>query len=963
MWLIKDDNSKPDGPFSEEQIIDKINSHQLTENFLISRQPSGEWLPIFSHIPFYEALLKILPQDPSMAFSSSHESLSLKSQNSSETSSSSSESSEEGIEKKISQTSTQKTPSRKKTREYKKEKKFFKNQNARKKITIKKKDADDSIIEMADVKEENRKNLRKKLFVPLTLIILLTVFLMFTFMNPKQKKVEEEIYLLAPRAGKPLLPQNKVIEKIKKGMSFFLSDQTPLYIKAQNEFVQAVEGDPKNRLALSYLCLSYFELWPYVKQDTKDLQTIFLVLKKIDKLDRGGIYSALCRSIEHLIKEKYNQAGSLIQSSLNELSKNKNPENISPFFYYLRSFTQLHHLKYSASLLSLEHTRTLLPEWTRIYTLKGMILKKTKRPSQALRSFSRALEATPGHKTAALNKGILTFQYLKNYKKGETLILEALNYPGLSPAEDMASAYFSLFQFAQKNNDLEKAKMYAFKSFEINPAQPELKQFLSQFKSGSFKKYSSNTHKSRQLILQADQLVKEGRLLEAHSHYKTAYSLDKGKNAIAAARLGESLWKFGLTSEAIEWLKKAITADPHYIRSYILMAEYYSQVYDFQNASQILKTAYRKFSKSVDIFKGYAYLQLKKNNLEAAVSYANKALELYESDVESYILLSKAYQQGKEYDKSLKASKRALEINNNSRKAHIQYGQVLGSIYGVDTAFNYFENLIVRSEKYSQNHIEYILGLSQFLYDQQKYNQALQALENLSSFQEKPNEYHILKGRIYSERKDTLNQAYEELIKAASSAPKDPVIMFHLAQVLMKNQQYKKARSYFQKISKSYPRYPRIHYHIAQTFLLEGGAENLNQALKETETESRLNPNTPETYQLSGEIYYTLGKYTLCARDFQKAIQLLPRDSELYLRSAECYRKSGHLDLALQMLKNISQGKNKTSNPKIYREMGALYETRQDYKNAAKSYAIYLSLMPHAKDRSAIESRIKTFGE
>ena len=45
--------------------------------------------------------------------------------------------------------------------------------------------------------------------------------------------------------------------------------------------------------------------------------------------------------------------------------------------------------------------------------------------------------------------------------------------------------------------------------------------------------------------------------------------------------MGENLWNFGLTNEAIEWLKKAVIADPSYISSYVLMADYYSQIYDF----------------------------------------------------------------------------------------------------------------------------------------------------------------------------------------------------------------------------------------------------------------------------------------------------------------------------------------------------------------------------------------------
>ena len=381
----------------------------------------------------------------------------------------------------------------------------------------------------------------------------------------------------------------------------------------------------------------------------------------------------------------------------------------------------------------------------------------------------------------------------------------------------------------------------------------------------------------------------------------------------------------------------------------------------FENASKILKTAYKKFPNNLDVFKGYALLQLRKNNFESAVSYAQKALDLYESDTESYVILSKAYQLMEKYDDSIKAARRALEIDSNDRQVQLRYGTVLGYIYGVDAAFDYFEKLISNSSAQSKNYIEYVLGLSEFLYDNGKYDQALNVINNLSDFQEKPVRYFSFKGQIYN-KKNNIQKAYEEFINALSLEPNNPIIMFYLAQILIQGGRYSDAREYLQRISQSYPRYPKVHYYIARTYFLEGGRKNLNKALEETSAENQLNPLLPEAYQLAGEIYFSLKKYMLCAQAFQKAIELLPEDSELYLRVSECYRRSGYLDLALQMLKSISHGRKRTSNPKVYREMGALYEMKDDYNSARKSYAIYFDILPQAKDKKEIEARIKTFG-
>ena len=712
---------------------------------------------------------------------------------------------------------------------------------------------------------------------------------------------------------------------------------------------------------MAYLCLAYFELWPYSQRSSKDTQVVSSIVRRINTVDQGGVYSALCRSLEFLIGEKYERVGSFVQTSISELSKNRNPENVSIFFYYIKSLFQVNELNYRQALISLEHVRTTYPNWVRPYVVSGKILEKLNNLSESLKFYNSALKINPQHKVAALKKGILTYKFLKKYKESEALIRGALNWPDRTPPEDLAEAYFVLFQLAKKNNDIEEAKKYAEESFVLNPSSVELKNFLAQFKKNETAIISNEQIKSRRLIEQGDQLEREGRDLEARSYYKMAFKVDDGKNAIAATKMGENLWNFGLTTEAIQWLKKAVIADPDHMLPYILMADYYSQIYDFENASKILKTAYKKFPDSLDVFKGYALLQLRKNNFESAISYAQKALALYESDVESYLILSKAYQFMEKYDDSLKAAQRALEIDSNDRQVHLRYGTVLGYIYGVDVAFDYFEKLISNSEANSKNYIEYILGLSQFLYDHGKYDQALSVIDSLSDLQEKPARYFNLKGQTY-DKKDDIQRSYEEFINALSLEPNNPTIMFYLAQTLIRGSRHSDAREYLQRISQSYPRYPKVHYYIARTYFLEGGKENLNKALKETATENQLNPLLPDAYQLAGEIYFSLKKYMLCAQTFQKAIELLPDDSELYLRVAECYRRSGYLNLALQMLKSISQGKNKTSNPKIYREMGALYEMKNDFDNAKKSYAIYFDILPQAKDKKEIEARIKQFG-
>ena len=957
MWLIKSKNLKITGPFSEEEICFKIQSSEFNADEMISQHPFENWVHISSYPRFYEELLKYLSQDDldkKTELSRSFEKISLK-------------------EKIIISTdkiklkdSNQKKGFKKNLSHKRKNKKSVQKpsfiQSQHEKITIRRREKNPLIIEMGNIQKEKSRNFIKKIALPLLVSAALFgfVFKLFNYSHTPPH-LEGAIQFLIPRDNKPSISQKETKEIIIKGLQFFIQDQSSSYLKAQSEFVRAIEGNPSNVLALSYLCLTYFELWPYSSRSSEEIKAIGIVNKKIEKLNQGGAYSALCRSAQLLIKEKYLESYSFIKTSISELDQNKQSENISPFFYYLKSVIQAQELKYDQALLSLKQTNTLFPQWIRPYVLEGKLLKKNNQIGASFKAYTKVVQMNASHKSAVLNQGVLTVQFLKDYKKGEAIIQGALKWPEIVPAEDLSEAYFTLFKISKINNDVKKAKEYGQKSLMLKPDNQELQEYLSKFQE---KTTSDKGVKSRLLVERGDQLVREGQPLKARDYYKMAFRADKGKNAIAATKLGENLWNFGLSNEAISWLKKAITVNPNYIRAYILLSDYYLETYEFKKALKNLKTANKRFPESLDVIKGYANLSLKKNNFESAVYYAQKALNLYESDVESYIILSKAYANNGKKDESLQAAKRGLEINRNDRNAQLQYATSLGEIYGVDVAFDYFNQLLSNTELGSQTHVEYILGLAQFLYKNLKYNQALNVLKILVDVKEKPSRYFILQGKIYSMNKSTIPQAYEAFINAASLDPKDPKIMFHIGQILMRSNEYVKARKNFQKILSFYPRYPQIHYYIAQTYFKEGGRQNLILGLKETEIESRLNPFVPETYQLSGEIYYTLGKYTLCAQSFQKAIELVPDDSELYLRVAECYRKSGYLDLALKMLKSISKQKDKlVGNPKVYRELGALYEMKKEYDNATISYSIYLNLLPHAKDKEAIQNRVKQFGQ
>jgi tetratricopeptide (TPR) repeat protein len=132
---------------------------------------------------------------------------------------------------------------------------------------------------------------------------------------------------------------------------------------------------------------------------------------------------------------------------------------------------------------------------------------------------------------------------------------------------------------------------------------------------------------------------------------------------------------------------------------------------------------------------------------------------------------------------------------------------------------------------------------------------------------------------------------------------------------------------------------------------------NTEQALEETRQEKSINPNLVETYLLAADAYAASKQYSLCATEFQKAIQLRPQPARNYVKLATCYRKSGNIDAAVDMLGHASAQEPGLSD--IYKEQGAIFELKGEVQHAIEAYNQYFVLDPNAPDRTQIEQRIE----
>ena len=962
LWLIKYKNGRIQGPLSIDEIIQLISNRVISGEETISVYPGGRWKPISVEPQFYEALLNVLSDEseteidkPGSDHSDQESYLSVNPPSISSATVIADLNELKDIQKKrrkkrnINKRSRKKESSQEKTviyhlpeDEYNSEREVLENK----------------MVGEEDYFEPSKK--KKKWILPVAASLIIVVAFLF-FPDEKNKKQEQDyIVLEKPREKAPALDKEQVYLLTRKATLEYLRSTVTSYMKAQTLLVQAVEGDVKNTYTMAMLCLVYLELWPFTKQDVQSMNIVSNLVHKTSVLNKGGVRSGLCHSVSLIIKGKYEDAKTMVESSLDGLSNTRQDtesNNLVPFFYYLKARILYYLNSYTTVMSYLDTIRKILPKWVAPYNLAADILLQQGKISEALSMYKYITKLNPEHKVSKIKKGLIEYKHFNKVAKAENDLKIALSYPGRVSDQILSEAYFGLAEINVKNRNSATALQYARKAYSYNPANKAARNLVVQI--GGLKKLKQTRVKSSQLVYEGDQLFLKNKFRSAIGYYEEAFKVDEGKNALVAVKAAKSYWALSFSDQAIKWLKKAVNANPHLMEAYVLMAEYYSELYDFYNAEKVLQIAFRRAPRSYELYRGKAYLALKKGSYQRVIRYAKMALKIYEADMESYVLLSEAYSKLGDINESLAYATRGLEVDPNAIKTQVAYGKALGKVYGVDTGVDYFRKLV---ENYPLV-IKYRMELVKYLFEDERYKQAKRVLHKIIDIESKYNEAYFYQGRILM-FEGNFAGAYEAFLQASILNPSDPEPLFYIGTLRLKEKKYSLAKEQFEKVLKLNKLYPKVHYYLGRIAFLRRKYE---KAINQARQESKTNPNLILPYLLAGESYEKMGQHLNCAIEYQKAVERSPENMSFYVKTGRCYRKSGHLDLAVKILKKAcgeSCGEGKSSSgmrsgdPHLWKELGEVYEMRGNYQEAARSYCNYLNLIPQAPDRSMIQKRM-----
>ncbi len=958
LWLLKYKNGRVQGPLSSDEIIRHIKDRVVQGEETVAVYPGGRWKPISVEPIFYEQLLQVLSYTEKDEIDTVHSGASVQSSHVDTEESISSST----VVADLSELKSIRKKQRKKRRSGSHRSKRKSRSSSEKTVIYKLEEEgfesfkEEGTAQVAEVSNRKQSFFQRKKVLLLAFSGIGVVFALLFFQDEsKDKPFQEYVELQAPREKTSTLPPEQLRPLIKKGFLQYLNSTVPAYVKAQTLLVQAIEGNPKDTYVMAMLCLVYMELWPFTRQDMKAMNTLSNLIHKASVLNKGGVRSGLCHSVGLIIKGKYEDAKTMVESSMDGLSgevQDTESQGLVPFFYYLKARVLYYLNDYATMMVYLDTTQTLLPKWIAPYILAANILEKQNKIASALSMYKKVISLNPNHKTAKIKMGLIEYKYFNKPEKAENILKIALNNSEMVSNQTLSDAYFGLAEINLKKGASAEALKYARQAYSYNPANKASRNLVIQI--GGVKKLKQTKVRSSQLVYEGDQLVLNNKFRAAIGYYEEAFKVDGGKNSVVAIKIAKSYWSLSFSDQAIKWLKKAININPNMMEAYVLISEYYSELYDFHNAEKILKIAFRKVPRSYELYRGKAYLALKKGDYNKVIEYAKIALSIYEADMESYVILSEAYAKLGNINESLASATRGLEVDPNATKTQVAYAKALGSVYGVDTGVDYFQKLV---ENYPLV-MKYRMELVKYLFEDEQYKRARRVLKKIIDIEEKYNEAYFYLGRILMFDGD-FKGAYEAFLQAAILNPSDPQPTFYIGQLRLREKKYSLAKEQFNRVLALNKLYPKAHYFLGRIAFLQGDYE---EAIKQARLESRSNPRLILPYLLAGESYEKLKQFLNCSIEYQKAVELAPENMNFYVKTARCYRKSGHLDLAVKILKKASGEDDvnaRSGDPHLYKELGMIYEIRGAYQEAAGSYCNYLNLMPRAPDRQDIENRMK----
>src|SRR6266581_3712479 len=244
---------------------------------------------------------------------------------------------------------------------------------------------------------------------------------------------------------------------------------------------------------------------------------------------------------------------------------------------------------------------------------------------------------------------------------------------------------------------------------------------------------------------------------------------------------------------------------------------------------------------------------------------ALEATVLYRPDSqEALIDLAIAYFGAEQYEKGLEPLRKALARNAQDVGAHHMLGKTYFMLGESEKAASELETALNLAPH--DVDVAYTLGIAYLV--NRRVDAAKQLFDwMLKEFGKQP-QLHIVIGRAYRES-GLLPEAIEEFRKAIALDPG----------------------------------FPRTHYYLGLTYLMDEGQSKLSDALEEFKIELAANPDEYFANYYLGVVYIFQRKWDLAISFFQRAATIQPSNPDPYFQLGQAYQELDKHEQAIEVLK------------------------------------------------------------
>ena len=180
-------------------------------------------------------------------------------------------------------------------------------------------------------------------------------------------------------------------------------------------------------------------------------------------------------------------------------------------------------------------------------------------------------------------------------------------------------------------------------------------------------------------------------------------------------------------------------------------------------------------------------------------------------------------------------------------------------------------------------------------------------------------------------------------------------LLMELGVLYIEIKDYNNAISVFKDVAIRIPTYPKVHYLLSEIFLKQG---KLVESEKEADEEIKLNPKSELGYYAKARIKFQQENYAVANKFLERSVSLNVKFVDGLKLLALIKKRQNYLDQAKELFlraRSVDQG-----DADIHKELGEIFEKTGQRALALESYKVYLDIAVRAKDRSRIESKIRS---